>query len=134
MWQRAIFHLTILALVIAGALPATPIFAADPISVDDTGLVETGDAVYGELEEGSNIGYYIGARVIQPLLALTGSIFFLLIIYAGLLWMTAGGVKDRVDKAKHILVNSVIGLVIMLASYAVTIFILNALTSTGTTT
>jgi len=125
MWQ--LFARTCLVFV----LFVVPMFAFAQVSVDDTGLQTTGDDVYGNnyLVEGGNIGYYIGFYVIQPLLAVLGVILLLMILWAGLLWMTAGGVSDRVAKAKNILVHSVVGFVIVLLAYSATVFIVSALTT-----
>ncbi len=130
MWQRTCTRLGLFALL---ALFAFLSFSAIPtasaqVSVDSTGLTATGDAVWGALDPGENIGTYVGTRIVQPLLAIVGTLFLLLIIYAGLLWMTAGGVTARVEKAKNILVHSVVGLVIIVAAYSVTIFILESVT------
>lgn len=62
--------------------------------------------------------------LINVLLGFLGVIFLILIIYAGLLWMTAGGAEDNVKKAKQILLNSVIGLVILLSAYAISQFVI----------
>lgn len=71
--------------------------------------------------------------LIAVLLAFLGIIFLILIIYAGLLWMTAGGNEDNVKKAKSILLNSVIGLVILLSAYAISKFVIDQLAgATGT--
>lgn len=61
---------------------------------------------------------------INVLLGFLGVIFLILIIYAGLLWMTAGGSEDNVKKATQILLNSVIGLVILLSAYAISQFVI----------
>jgi len=55
-------------------------------------------------------------------LSFVGIIFLLLIIYAGLQWMTAQGNAGQVDKAKDLMINAVIGLVIVTAAYSLTIF------------
>lgn len=104
-----------------------PTSAGAQITVDSTGLTATGDKVYGDnyldAEERRDIGTYIGTTILTPLFGLLGVIFLILIIYAGLLWMTSSGVEAQVTKAKHILVNSTIGLVIIILSYAITTFI-----------
>jgi len=57
-----------------------------------------------------------------------------LIIYAGFLWMTAGGNPEQVDKAKQWLTNAIIGLAIILAAYAISGFVIdNLFAATGTT-
>lgn len=75
----------------------------------------------------SSLPQVIGT-IISAFLATLGVIFLIIIIYAGFLWMTAGGNPDQVDKAKKWMINATIGLVIMLASYAITQFIVNAIT------
>lgn len=68
-------------------------------------------------------------RLIQVLLSFLGVIALVLIMYAGFLWMTSGGEEDKVVKAKQILKNTVIGLVIILSSWAITTFILSRLSA-----
>ncbi len=77
----------------------------------------------------------IVVRVINIGLSLLGMIFLGLVIYAGFLWMTAGGDTTKVEKAQNYLKNAVIGLIIILSSWAITRFILNSLrqaTNSGT--
>ncbi len=56
-------------------------------------------------------------------LAVAGLIFFILMVYAGLVWMTARGNDERITKARNTLIASIIGLVILISSYAITNFI-----------
>ncbi len=108
-----------------------PNLAFAQISTDSTGLTTTGDKIYGSnyltQEENQDIGSYIGAKIITPLFSLLGVIFLLLMIYSGILWMTSGGVTEQVTKAKHILVNSTIGLIIIILAYAITKFVFQIL-------
>lgn len=67
------------------------------------------------------------ARVIRVFLGLTGVILTALVVYAGYLYMTAQGVPAQIEKAKNIIKNAVIGLVIIFSSFAITTWILNAL-------
>lgn len=69
------------------------------------------------------IGY-----IIKGFLSVLGIVFLVLIIYAGYLWMTAGGDADQVEKAKKFMINAVVGLIIILASFAITSYIINAIT------
>lgn len=68
-------------------------------------------------------------NTISVVLGMLGVLFLILTIYAGLLWMTAGGNTENVKKAKSILLNSVIGLIIVLSSYAITATVLQYLGS-----
>lgn len=61
--------------------------------------------------------------VIKGALSLVGTIFLILTVYAGILWMTASGKEEQVEKASKIIKASVIGLFIVMSSYAITYFI-----------
>lgn len=63
------------------------------------------------------------AVVIRAVLGIIGIVFTVLMIYAGVLWMTAAGNEDQVTKAKQTISRSAIGLLIILLSYALTIFV-----------
>lgn len=65
----------------------------------------------------------IVARIINAILGLLGTIFLVLIVYAGFLWMTAGGDEGKIEKAKGLIWNGVLGLIIILAAYAITWFV-----------
>ena len=67
------------------------------------------------------------ANVIRIILGFLGVIALGLIIYAGWLWMTAAGEEQKIEQAKKILTNAVIGLVIILSAFAIASFILSRL-------
>jgi len=48
------------------------------------------------------------ATIIQVVLGLLGTIFVILMIYAGILWMTAGGNDTQVKKAQNIIQRAAI--------------------------
>ena len=60
------------------------------------------------------------SSLINTILGFLGIIALVLVFYAGFLWMTAGGNSEQVDKAKNILGAAIIGLIIILSSYAIT--------------
>lgn len=68
----------------------------------------------------------LAGDIIRLALSVLGTIFVVFIIYAGFLWLTAAGNEQRVEKAKKILFESIIGLVIVIAAYAITYFIVSA--------
>ncbi|MFA5937368.1 MAG: pilin [Candidatus Paceibacterota bacterium] len=76
----------------------------------------------------------IAARIINVVLGLLGTIAVVLIVYAGFKWMTAGGKEEQVTSAKETLSAAVIGLVIILAAYAISSFVLNSLYGATTNT
>lgn len=63
-------------------------------------------------------------RVIGVALTLLGLLLLVYILYGGFLWMTAGGEEKNVTKAKDIIKNAVIGLVIIVAAYAIANFVI----------
>ncbi len=65
--------------------------------------------------------------IIRYALSLLGFVFLLLALYAGFLWMTAGGDEGNIEKAKSILTAATIGLAIILLSYALTLFVFKIL-------
>jgi len=73
----------------------------------------------------------IAASVIQVVLGLIGAAFFILFVYGGFLWMTARGNDEQIKKAKKLITNAVIGLVIIILAYSISYFIINALESSG---
>jgi len=68
-------------------------------------------------------------KIVGLALSFVGLAFFVLMIYAGFLWMFARGNDQEVQKAKDLIQAAIIGLIIVLAAYAITMFIGNALTS-----
>lgn len=71
----------------------------------------------------------IAANIINKALTLLGTITLIIIIYGGFKWMTAMGNDDAVGDAKKIIASGVIGLVIILSSYALSTFVINSLLS-----
>ena len=71
------------------------------------------------------------ANIISVILGFLALIFLVLTIMAGFKWMTAGGNDEEVKKAQTSLKNAIIGLVIVLAAYAITYFIFNSLPFTA---
>ena len=69
--------------------------------------------------------------VIVALLALLAIIFIGFLIYAGFKWMMAGGDADDVKKAQTTIRNSIIGLIVVLASYGITYFVFSYLPFNG---
>ncbi len=62
-------------------------------------------------------------QIIGVVLSFVGVLFLILMIYGGILWMTAAGNEEQVKKARGLMFNALIGLVIVLAAYALTAFI-----------
>ena len=90
------------------------------------GFTSGGDL--GSFARKSNFGdaqapeFYIG-NLLTGLFALLGIIAVALILYSGFVWMTARGNDAKVAKAKDNLTEALIGLIILVSSYALTTFL-----------
>lgn len=69
------------------------------------------------------------ARIINVTLGFIGAILVILMLYGGFLWMTAGGSEEKITKARDIIKNSVIGLFIIVTSFAIARFVISSFTS-----
>ena len=87
--------------------------------------------VAGEKGAGYNIGEAKAedmiSLIITTALEFVGVIFLVLAIYGGYIWMIARGNEEEVTKAKNILTAAVIGLVVVIAAYAISWYVINAL-------
>lgn len=80
--------------------------------------------------EKTDIATIVG-RIIGVFLGLLGIVFLILIIYSGWLFMTAAGSEDRVAKAKKTMTSAIIGLIITISAYAITLFVIRTITGEG---
>lgn len=71
------------------------------------------------------------ANIIKTILALTGTMFLVLTVVAGVMWMTASGNEDKISKAKKIIIGATIGLAVVLFAYTITAFIAGRLEAGG---
>lgn len=93
-------------------------------SAEDYGLEET----VGETSLPKKTVSGLTGRIIGAALSLVGVIFLALMIYGGILWMTAKGNEEQITKARNIIIAATIGLIIVLSAYAITNFVLKGLT------
>jgi len=124
--------LVLLALAAVPAMPAQALNLQDAFGVSDGSNNDPLDSAasqagYNTENAESQLDTMVGT-IIQVVLSLLGAIFLILIIYGGITWMTAGGNEDRVARARKILTTAVIGLIIVLAAYAISYFVIEALT------
>jgi len=118
----------LVALFISAFLSASPALADTTLD----GLNNTARQVgaFNSTMDQARSDSFIQTRVgtlIGTALSFVGVIFLILIIYAGILWMTASGNEKKVEKAREMIVESIIGLVIVSLAYALVYFITNFL-------
>lgn len=109
------------------ALPALAADLVDPWG-EDSGGPSQGE-IQGIIGLGDRDPRNIAASVINVALGFLGIVAVIIILLGGFKWMTAGGNEDKVGEAKKLIINGVIGLVIILAAFAIATFVLNSLIS-----
>ncbi len=68
--------------------------------------------------------------VIQAFLGILGVLFLSYLLYAGYNWMTAQGDEEKVTKAKDTISRAVIGLIVTIGAYAISVWVFARLLST----
>lgn len=93
-------------------------------------IAEKGGLTSNAVSKSGSVPALIG-NIVGVALSFVGAAFFILILYAGILWMTAAGNAERVESAKKILIAAAIGLIIVLSAYAITRFVFSGLGVAG---
>lgn len=79
-----------------------------------------------ETTSGDNI-FGLVQTVINAFLGLIGVLFLIYMLYAGYNWLTAQGDEEKVTKAKDTIRRAIIGVIIVVAAYAISIFVVSKL-------
>lgn len=118
-------------LVIAIFLPAWAPVQAAPVGnlknafSEDGPLGKTGERSGFDTDQRS-VDPIIG-NIISIILSFLGVIFLVLMIYGGYSWMTAMGNEEKVKKAQQLIQAAVLGLIVVVAAYAITVFVMDRL-------
>ncbi|MCD4762302.1 pilin [bacterium] len=119
-------------------IPVNELQATSAKDQFNSGLNSTGQESGHVVKTGETASWFQSAslsqiigRMVKALLSLLGVIFLVLTIYGGFTWMMARGNEQEVTKAQGILQTAIIGLIIVLAAYAITIFVGTVFTETS---
>ena len=74
------------------------------------------------------------ANYVSGFLTLMGALFLIMTIYGGWIWMTARGNEQEVAKAKKMIINALIGLLIIFVARIAVEFIISSLGSSSSGT
>ena len=66
-------------------------------------------------------------NIVMIILGFLGIITILIVLWGGWTWMTSLGNEDKIEQAKKLISAGVVGLIVVLASYAIALFVLNSL-------
>ncbi|MFC1787619.1 Mbov_0395 family pilin-like conjugal transfer protein [Patescibacteria group bacterium] len=130
--MSSINKLLIRASVLPVLLVPSGVLAAGDIGLKkaETLLTEVGGTSGEKLGVKQSLPSLVGS-LINAFLGVLGIIFVILVIYAGYLYMTASGDDEKVKKAKKLLGQAVIGMVIIVAAYAIATYVIGALVGAG---
>jgi len=68
--------------------------------------------------------------IVQWALGLLALVAVVIIIWAGFIWITAGGNDEKLEKSKKMITAAVVGLIVVLLAWAIVIFVVGATTNT----
>jgi hypothetical protein len=104
---------------------SSPVLASDP----SYGLNDTAKAA--DLSQYNTPVPELIGNIIGTALSMISVVFFILAIYGGFRMMFARGKDDEFSKGKDILIHAIIGMIVILASYAITQFVFGSVKSGG---
>jgi len=65
--------------------------------------------------------------IINAFLSIVGVLLLIYLLYAGYNWMTAQGEEEKVEKAKDTIKRAITGIIIIVAAYAISVFVMDRL-------
>ncbi len=118
--RNLIQQILILIILIGFLILPYFVFAQSPLDRMQNVADQSG---YAKADE-TTISEILGV-VVNAFLSLLGVIFIVLMLIGGYHWMTAAGNQEKVDKAINTIRRAIIGLIIVVGSYAIWSFIFN---------
>jgi len=117
----------IFCLLIVFSLQVMPVaMATDGDTTESSKLQKVGRGIYGTETPPPSIAVMVGVYI-RAFLTMLGIVMVIIIVYAGYLWMTAGGDTEQVKKARAYITNGIVGLIITLSAFAITDYVLSRL-------
>jgi len=120
-WVDNMFKKILTLAIVIGALLTASIAYAGPDINSLTNKVASSSGFETAGVTDTSLSETIGG-LIRVVLSMAGIVFLALTVYAGILWMTAGGNDERVEKATKIFTRSTIGLILVISSYSLAYF------------
>lgn len=110
------------------------IFLLCPVQAADYGLEATVKATGGSLPtsiKGAKTISELAGVIVNVALSMIGILFFILMLYAGITWMKAMGSTEDITKAKEMIIQAIIGLIIVMSAYAISNLVFTSLGASG---
>jgi hypothetical protein len=111
------------------ATSSTEVASSISVGTNPQGLKEGLNVFKGEDSGLNTTGTLIGfiANIIRWVLGILGTVFFVIVVMQGYLYMTAGGDSGKTASAVGAIGNAVIGLLIIMGAFLITNFVTSAL-------
>lgn len=122
--KRFLIPLVILVFLLGFFVLSNAVLAQDGGKKALDGLDTTAKGGYGvEVNKlATNIPDIVG-MIVGAVLEFVGLLFFILIIWAGFIWMTAGGSEEKVKESVDLIIRASFGLLIISAAYLIAQFV-----------
>lgn len=124
MKKKLILLMTVMTVVLPLLTMAVTAVHAQSLSTNDLGLNDAGNIGLGNNDPKS-----IVVQIIRVLLGFLGLIAVIIILIGGFKWMTAQGNDDKITEARKLIQAGIIGLVIILAAFGITQWVITTVFS-----
>jgi len=130
-------NLTALAITLLISLPMIAFtLTAQAANVDPWGAGSNGvvdeNAIQSDIGLGDKDPRLMAATILNVVMGFLGIVAVIIILIGGFKWMTAGGAEDKVEEARKLIMAGIIGLIIILTSFAIAKFVINNLLTATT--
>lgn len=110
----------------------TALVALPSMAAAQTNPFQQASNLAGQVGQNAGLGQpqpltLIIGKIINIALGFLGIVLLAYLLYAGFLWMTAGGDDKKVGTAKAMISQAIIGLIIIVAAFAISTFVLGSL-------
>lgn len=119
-FKHAIYRAASLGVGTVGLLAAKATAALTVYDLDNSNISNS-------MVLGNNSPETLVISIINWTLGLLALIAVILILIGGFRWMTAGGNEEKIESAKKTLYAAIIGLVIILAGWGISVYVINNL-------
>lgn len=129
-WMTTLVKYRAALIVLAGVLMWVALAPAAFSVADPFGVQYGTTAGLGQKDVRDTVG-----QIINVALSLLGIVALVIILAGGFKWMTAGGNDEKVTEARKMIFSGIIGLAIILSSFAIARFVIGQLSrATGSGT
>jgi|GEM_PF-6171556 len=95
-------------------------------TLENIGLNEAAKGIF-RMDEKYGVPELVGS-LLNILFTVLGLVFLGLMVYGGMLWLLSEGEEKKVSKARGFIFHSILGLILVLAAFAITTFVVQQLT------